>query len=255
LGTSLAQEPFKALPCAEEEILAVLEAACGEGGGDVADRAEGDKACDGAGGNADGDGGDNADGDGGDNADGEDEADRAEGDNADGDGDNAGNGKGGASAIPEKNLTGNAFTKETLAELLNTDSGALHIASPFRLLFAHPALSELLLGDGKTVPLDRITALSRPDAESPDLVTLSGCETFPERYGADGSEVEILGELFQGMGVPSVLASLWRADGLSATALMREFYRLRFKEGLGKAEALQGAQKSLMHAGPVRSHP
>jgi CHAT domain-containing protein len=105
-----------------------------------------------------------------------------------------------------------------------------------------------MLGDGESVTLDRIMALARPGVKGPDLAALTGCETFPERFGADGSEVDMLGWIFQGMGVPSLLASLWRSDGLSTTALMREFYRLRFAEGLGKAEALQGAQKAFLRS-------
>jgi CHAT domain-containing protein len=161
-----------------------------------------------------------------------------------------GEGVGRASRVPEKPFLNRAFTKEALEACLNSASEALHIASPFRLLPANPALSELMLGDGKSVSLGRIKALSRPDAGAPELVTLSACETFPERFGADGSEIELLGEILQEMGVTSALASLWRPDGLSATAVMREFYRLHFAAGLGKAEALQEAQMTLMHAGP-----
>jgi CHAT domain-containing protein len=39
-------------------------------------------------------------------------------------------------------------------------------------------------------------------------------------------------------------------DDASTAFLMREFYRLRYTEGIGKSEALRGAQTAVMRAGP-----
>ncbi|MDR3152680.1 MAG: CHAT domain-containing protein [Deltaproteobacteria bacterium] len=58
-------------------------------------------------------------------------------------------------------------------------------------------------------------------------------------------------EVFQRLGASAVLASLWPVSGASTALLMGEFYRLRYAEGKNKAEALRGAQLSVMSAGPA----
>jgi CHAT domain-containing protein len=73
-----------------------------------------------------------------------------------------------------------------------------------------------------------------------ELVTLSACESgVNERR--PGDELIGLTRALIYAGTPSVLVSLWAVDDLSTGLLMDKFYA-GWRDGLGKAEALQAAQ-------------
>jgi CHAT domain-containing protein len=142
------------------------------------------------------------------------------------------------------------FGLDALVESLASGAPVVHIASHFRLVPASPADTALLLGDGETLSLEEIWGNVDLDFGSLDLLTLSACDTASgAARRADGAEVESFGETVQTRGAAAVIASLWKVNDASTAALMREFYRLRYVEGLGKAEALRGAQLAVMKGG------
>jgi CHAT domain-containing protein len=120
------------------------------------------------------------------------------------------------------------------------------------------ARSSLLLGDGTRLSLGELKTSAEFDFTGLDILTLSACDTGSgARKGADGREVDSLGEIFLRAGAGSVLATLLPVDDMSTPELMGEFYRLLYSEGRGKAEALRGAQLKVMRdtaasAGPAR---
>jgi CHAT domain-containing protein len=148
-----------------------------------------------------------------------------------------------------------AFDRAALARGLGAGAPVVHVASHFVLDPASLEGSFLVLGDGGALSLREIRESPDLDFGGLDLLTLSACETGAGSGARrDGREVESLGEIVQRAGASAVLASLLRVDDASAPALMREFYRLRYVEGLGKAESLRGAQLSVMRgegAGPA----
>jgi CHAT domain-containing protein len=138
------------------------------------------------------------------------------------------------------------FTREALSASLASRAPVLHVASHFRLDPASHDRTELLLGDGTLLSLSAIERAGDLDFTGVDLLTLSACDTAAGALRGNGREVESLGEVVQRAGASAVLASLWQvADGATAE-LMRDFYRLRYLEGMDKARALQGAQLSIM---------
>jgi CHAT domain-containing protein len=156
----------------------------------------------------------------------------------------------GEAVLPGRSYINGAFTLDTLVDSLASKAQVVHIASHFRLMPGNIALSELLLGDGSAVTLESIDRMPSLDFNGLDILTLSACDTASGEVRGDGAEVEGFGEIVQNRGAAAVLASLWPVNDDSTAFLMREFYRLRYKEGMGKAEALRGAQAALMRSGP-----
>jgi CHAT domain-containing protein len=156
----------------------------------------------------------------------------------------------GDAVLPGRSYLNGDFTLETLEDSLASKAQIVHIASHFRLVPGNIALSELLLGDGSMLGLDAISKMVSLDFNGLDILTLSACDTASGEVKGDGAEVEGFGEIVQNRGASAVLASLWPVDDLSTAFLMREFSRLRYIEGMGKSEALRGAQTAVMRAGP-----
>ena len=77
-----------------------------------------------------------------------------------------------------------------------------------------------------------------------ELVTLSACETALGRLGR--GEVFGLQTAFQLAGAKSVVASLWKVESHATQALMEEFYRNLWQRKLGRLQALQEAQKTML---------
>jgi CHAT domain-containing protein/Tfp pilus assembly protein PilF len=113
-------------------------------------------------------------------------------------------------------------------------------------------------------PLDSALAFSAPGSNDPeedgllqaweiferlrldaDLVTLSACETG---LGAAGGGEGLIGlaRAFQYAGARSILASLWSVSDRSTAELMKRFYAA-LRAGSPKDEALQAAQRALLH--------
>jgi CHAT domain-containing protein len=143
-------------------------------------------------------------------------------------------------------LLDSAFTRKSFSDSLSSQAPVVHVASHFLLVPGSVSDTSLLLGDGSSLSLRDIRRDPSLDFKGLDLLTLSACETASGGRTGDGREVESFGEIVQRRGASSVMASLWKVDDLSTARLMREFYLLRYVEGWGKAEALQGAQLAIM---------
>lgn len=88
-----------------------------------------------------------------------------------------------------------------------------------------------------------------------ELLTLSACETGAQKVReSDGREIDSFAELAQRKGAQAILASLWKVDDASTSRLMVGFYRTRQHKNLTRAEALQGAQLTLLKDGRY-AHP
>lgn len=148
----------------------------------------------------------------------------------------------GRGVVPGEGWLNEQFTARRLADATVRGAAAggamLHVGTHFDLRPGQMARSSMLLGDGTRLPLD---AIARLDFRGHELVTLSACETgVGGAAGADGAEVEGLNLLLIRRGARAVLASLWRVDDQSTSALMAAFYReLAHSDA---AEALRRAQ-------------
>lgn len=137
-----------------------------------------------------------------------------------------------------------AFNAAALRNALTRRGGIVHIASHFVFRPAQEDESYLLLGDGTKLTLAQLAELRFDGVE---LLTLSACETaVGGGHRQSGSEFEGLGALALNRGASHVIATLWPIRDFTSAALMREFYRLRFREGRGAAEALRQAQLQLL---------
>jgi CHAT domain-containing protein len=145
-----------------------------------------------------------------------------------------------------------AFDRAALEESLSSGVPVVHLASHFLLDPVSLEDSFLLLGNGGRVSLSEFKSGGALHFGNLDLLTLSACDTASGSRRGAGREVESLGEMVQGAGASSVLATLMPVDDRAAPVLMREFYRLRYGEGRNKAEALRGAQLLVMGGGPPR---
>jgi CHAT domain-containing protein len=112
----------------------------------------------------------------------------------------------------------------------------------------HPELSGIVLSlvDEKGRPVDGF--LQTRDVYkmhlSADLVVLSACQTA---LGKDirGEGLLGLSRGFMYVGVPRIVASLWRVPDRATAELMKRFYRGILVEGLRPAAALRAAQNTL----------
>ncbi|MFA6262539.1 MAG: CHAT domain-containing protein, partial [Bacteroidia bacterium] len=156
----------------------------------------------------------------------------------------------GAGVVPgegwlNEEFTARRFSDATARAGAGGGGAMLHVGTHFDLRPGQMARSSLLLGDGSRLTLDTIARL---DFRGHDLVTLSACETgLGGAAGSDGREVEGLNLLLVRRGARAVLASLWRVDDRSTSALMAVFYRELASTDV--AEALRRAQDA------VRANP
>lgn len=81
-----------------------------------------------------------------------------------------------------------------------------------------------------------------------DLVTLSACETGLNR-AMQGDDLIGMTRGFLYAGSSNIISSLWEVDDEATAELMVDFYR-KLKAGLGKAQALQEAQRALWQRFP-----
>lgn len=153
----------------------------------------------------------------------------------------------GGQGLVGETILNRQFTASALKRALTRDFSAVHLASHFAFRPGNETASFLLLGDGSRLTLRELRE-GDYRFDSLDLLTLSACETaIAGGREADGREVEGFGVLAQKKGAKGVLATLWPIADESTARLMQDFYRLREKEGLPKAEALRRAQIALMN--------
>lgn len=144
------------------------------------------------------------------------------------------------------------FTEASLARAAaeSTPAELLHISTHFVLRPGSVAKSWLLLGDGNRLPLERMRHL---DVGSPQLVTLSACETAVTDTSGDGREVDGLAATLLERGASQVLASLWRVDDRATARFMQRFYAAYAAQPGQAAAALQRAQRQAIADGaPAR---
>jgi CHAT domain-containing protein len=95
-------------------------------------------------------------------------------------------------------------------------------------------------------------AMTLPYMTETELVVLSACEAG---VGADGMEYATLARAFTQVGVPTVVASLWKVDDEATSELMVLFYK-NIEAGEDWVTALTNAQLSLIKSDNVGyQHP
>jgi CHAT domain-containing protein len=148
-----------------------------------------------------------------------------------------------------------AFTRVALTGALNQEYNVLHLATHFVFAPGRPDASRLFLGDRSTLYLSDI-AREKLNFKRFALVTFSACESgLGGGLDVDGREMESLGALVQLQGAQAVMATLWKVEDTSTADLMKNFYRARHDDKLGKAAALRSAQLKFINRGGVRSRP
>jgi CHAT domain-containing protein len=145
----------------------------------------------------------------------------------------------------------NAREKAIRQEIERAD--VAHFAMHYVADERSPLLSQLLLAEeSPSAPKEsdgvlQTQELYRLNLSRLRLVALSACQTGIERYykgeGAIG-----LARAFQGAGIPLVVASLWPVESYPTKELMVRFHRLRKRDGLPTAQALQRAQTEMIHS-------
>ncbi|MGH9803438.1 MAG: CHAT domain-containing protein, partial [Blastocatellia bacterium] len=96
--------------------------------------------------------------------------------------------------------------------------------------------------------------LYRLRLERPRLVVLAACQTNGESY-YDGEGAIGVSRLFEAVGVPLVIASLWSVDSEATSELMVTFHRFRKRAGQPTIEALRRAQLELFNRADEYRHP
>lgn len=142
------------------------------------------------------------------------------------------------------------FEANATRDKLQASSDVIHLATHGTLNCQNVNESYLTLAgkDGR-LTTGEIYGL---ELDNVSLVTLSACQTALGEVNP-GSEVASLAQAFSVAGSKSMLASLWRVEDDSTSALMVEFYR-QLVAGKSKAEALRQAQLKVMQL-PECRHP
>jgi CHAT domain-containing protein len=157
-------------------------------------------------------------------------------------------------AQQEVETIANLFGEQPLVSDFATESalrsqagnvGIVHLAAHGQYNASNPLFSVIYLADDQEqdgrLEVNEIYGLDL--TKSTDLVVLSACET---QVGAVSAGDEVIGmtRAFLYAGTPTVIASLWKVDDQATTLLMEQFYK-HLREGMGKAQALQAAQREL----------
>lgn len=143
-------------------------------------------------------------------------------------------------------------------------SGVVHLAAHGSYNVANPLYSAIHLspvvgedtskigrGDGR-LEVHEVVDL---DLRATQMVVLSACQTNvaevtrANQVISAGDEIVGLTRAFFAAGTPTVISSLWTVDDAATEELMVSFYR-HWLSGLGKAEALQMAQRDLQTTYP-----
>ncbi|MDV3351703.1 tetratricopeptide repeat protein [Leptothoe sp. LEGE 181152] len=141
-------------------------------------------------------------------------------------------------------LLNKEFSLAGTAPLMN-DHTIVHFATHAAFLVESPLESFIMFGNGDRLTLQELKNW-RGRFSNVDLVVLSACETGVGNVrDADGEEILGFGYLMQTAGASAAMASLWQVSDGGTQILMTEFYQA-LKDGLGKAEALQHAQRTLI---------
>ena len=149
-------------------------------------------------------------------------------------------------------LLNNTFLKSRFARAMrDTDYSIVHIASHGQ--FGNdPSQSFVLAYDGQLTldDLENSIKLARFREPGLELLVLSACQTA---FGDDRAALGLAGLALKA-GARSAVATLWSVSDEAADPLMVDFYRRLQAGTMSKAQALQGAQLSML-ADPLLSHP
>ncbi len=140
----------------------------------------------------------------------------------------------------------------TIARLIEEAPGSpiIHLATHGHSRLDAPNFSSVLLADGRFNVIDAFSL----NLNACELVTLSGCETGLALSGG-GDEQLGLGRAFLAAGADTLVMSLWPVEDNATNELMQLFYE-NLLHGDSKAQALQKAQRSLVHqAESLYTHP
>lgn len=138
------------------------------------------------------------------------------------------------------------FTVSGFETALARKPSLVHLATHYYFQPGDEANSFLLTGDGGQLRVTDAKNLSSISFQGVSLLTLSACDTA--LGGGDGAEVEGMSAVFQDKGAESVIATLWSVSDEATPYLMSTFYRqLRAHPDWSKLQALQAAQKTLLH--------
>jgi CHAT domain-containing protein/Tfp pilus assembly protein PilF len=146
--------------------------------------------------------------------------------------------------IEAETLTKERATLEALSALA-PGCDILHLACHGLFRVDNPMFSAVKLHDGWLTAAD-VMQLNLKDA----LVTLSACESGRGTV-LRGDEVIGLPRAFLGAGAASVVVSLWLVQDKTTVTLMTHWYN-QLNQGMGRAAALQAAQRALRERYP---HP
>ncbi len=109
-------------------------------------------------------------------------------------------------------------------------------------------------GDDGILTAEEVTSLDLTQAE---WVVLSGCDTGDGDIRA-GEGVQGLRRAFQEAGAGAVIASLWQVEDEAAASWMSALYRAHFVQGLGAAQAVRAANRTVLAARKAKgqsTHP
>jgi CHAT domain-containing protein/predicted negative regulator of RcsB-dependent stress response len=147
-----------------------------------------------------------------------------------------------ASLFGSKPLFGKEASVSTLREH-GGEFSIVHLMAHLDNDIQNPRSSHFVLD--QDLNIDEVLGLN---LQKTDLVVLSGCQS-DKGERTRGDDVVAISRAFMYAGAPSVLASLWSVDDESTRQLMVAFYS-HLRDGLGKAEALQAAQKDVRRTFP-----
>ncbi len=141
-------------------------------------------------------------------------------------------------------LIGDSATESALRSKAR-NAGIIHLAAHGQYNPDNPLFSEIFLTPDKQedghLEVNEIYSLDL--TKTTDLVVLSACQTDVGAVSA-GDEVVGMTRAFLYAGTPTVIASLWNVDDKATTVLMERFYS-HLRDGMGKAQALQQAQREV----------
>ncbi|HEV7643513.1 MAG TPA: CHAT domain-containing protein [Pyrinomonadaceae bacterium] len=156
--------------------------------------------------------------------------------------------------LPGKRLFDSDFTLSEMKKMILKGYKVVHIASHFSVRPGDSTKSFILLGDGTALTVDQFKNSAQLRFDGVELLTLSACQTALVEKDGKGREMEGLGYVAQINGAKAILASLWKVNDESTSRLMTQFYTIRERDKLSKAEALQNAQLDLINSREF-SHP
>ena len=150
-------------------------------------------------------------------------------------------------------LKGSAVTRDSFLSSLKRADGVLHFAGHFYLAGDGPRFSDPLGGvlrtsDGSVSMLDVLNARTRAS-----LVVLSACHTMisPERASTgSGDELRSLAQAFRFAGAGWVLATSMHVNDLTASLVMKRFYRAARTDDI-----LRALQKAQLEVRKLHPHP